>query len=114
MSSRAPLIVAIVLLLLPGLYVVSYLALVTPQTVMVAPSGVLITSNYRVGHRAAPVVFLPLELIDRKLRPQVWRPLVHNWLSMPPLRNPVPDEDVPIIRDELNKDNTQPESEVDP
>ena len=105
MSSRAPLIVAIALLLLPVVYVVSYLALVAPRSVVVSPRGILIMSNYRVAHRVLPIVFLPLEQIDRKIRPQVWNPIRELVGPLPLLRNPLPDEDVPII---------QPAAEVSP
>lgn len=80
MNNRAPLIVAIVLLLLPVLYVGSYLALVRPAGIsdtVVDGDGFYWTelSSIRFyaiigasGHR----VFWPLEQIDRKLRPNSW------------------------------------------
>jgi hypothetical protein len=40
-QSRAPLIIAIVLLLLPVLYVGSYLALVVPEGISLVPPGLL-------------------------------------------------------------------------
>jgi len=59
--SRAPLIAAIVLLLLPILYGGSYLALVVPGAAM----------PYR-GVEPARSFFWPLEQIDRKVRPAEW------------------------------------------
>jgi hypothetical protein len=75
-QSRAPLIIAIVLLLLPVLYVGSYLALVVP-------GGDIGTENatgyyyirggqYRVDGERIERLFWPLEQIDRKLRPGAW------------------------------------------
>ena len=71
--NRAPLILAIVLLLLPVLYVGSYLALVVP-------GGRMVSLGYRnsfyVHYRVDPEwparVFWPLEQIDRKARPSAW------------------------------------------
>jgi hypothetical protein len=79
-QSRAPLIVAIVLLLLPVLYVGSYLALVQPRGRMyVEDPGLrsvpLYRSNYRIGVEVPRVIFWPLERIDRKLRPGAWESL---------------------------------------
>ena len=58
--NRAPLIVAIVLLLLPVLYVMSYLAMVEHGSAL----------PYR--SEAERTFFWPLEQIDRKLRPLTW------------------------------------------
>ncbi len=75
-ESRAPLIVAIVLLLLPVLYVGSYLALVVPGGVKrPIPTGVtarLSWDRYRIGGNWSVIIFWPLEQIDRKLRPGAW------------------------------------------
>ena len=87
-ESRAPLIVAIVLLLLPVLYVGSYLALVLPGNIVVDPGGsihltLLDTNglgvpvfgrreNYRFADSLCSVLFWPLEQIDRKVRPAAW------------------------------------------
>jgi hypothetical protein len=70
-NNRAPLAVAIVLLLLPVLYVGSYLALVTPDKILFVETknGTYFTS-YRV--RGVGQFFYPLKQIDRKLRPRVW------------------------------------------
>jgi hypothetical protein len=68
-ESHSPLIVAIVLSLLPVLYVGSYLALVKPGG-MHLPGFVF--THYRYGHRISERAFWPLEQIDRKVRPSVW------------------------------------------
>jgi hypothetical protein len=68
-DSRAPLIVAIVLLLLPVLYVGSYFALVVPP----GKSGLIGRyGQYRVGGLLAEFFFYPLEQIDHKVRPKTW------------------------------------------
>jgi hypothetical protein len=74
--SFAPLVAA-VLVLLPVLYVLSYLLLADHLHVPFTPTagggnkfGVLV--NYRLGGRAAVKFFWPLEQVDRKLRPKVW------------------------------------------
>ncbi len=64
-DSRAPLVVAIVLLLLPVLYVGSYLALVAEP--------IRGEANYRIGDGYAVVMFFrPLENLDQWVRPQHW------------------------------------------
>lgn len=68
MTSRAPLIAALMLLLLPVPYVGSYLALMTAE-----PDPSLAyhrVSGTYPGH--VQRFFWPLELIDRKLRPRAW------------------------------------------
>ena len=70
-QSRAPLIVAIVLLLLPVVYVGSYLALVKPYTGAYL-DGFPLAPSYRWGGYLAARFFWPLEQIDRKLRPHTW------------------------------------------
>jgi hypothetical protein len=78
MTSRAPLITAIFLLLLPVLYVGSYLAMVVPQGIAVERTdGIILGSWYRVAHYRAVDAFAtrffwPLEQIDRKVRPGAW------------------------------------------
>ena len=80
-------IIACVLLLLPVLYVGSYLALVCPQQIIVTKwhrpvsNGPftdddfdLYAAHYRLAHETAERVFWPLEQLDRKLRPSAWRP----------------------------------------
>jgi hypothetical protein len=80
-QSRAPLIIAIVLLLLPVLYVGSYFAMVVPggRYVLREPDknefvfGHLQQKvHYRVAHEVAARIFWPLEQIDRKVRPGAW------------------------------------------
>lgn len=74
--NNGPLIIAIVLLLLPVLYVVSYLLLVIRQPV-VAVSLTYPTQYaadfYRWGGDYAERFYWPLEQIDRKLQPSAWR-----------------------------------------
>lgn len=78
MKSRVPLFFAIVLLLLPVLYVGSYLALVLPGgRLPVADEsfgGIVygMRCHYRVDGNWASFTFWPLEQIDRKLRPMQW------------------------------------------
>jgi hypothetical protein len=80
--NRASLIVAIVLLLLPVLYVGSYLALVVPAGIprqgIGAVNGVVVSSishdnHYRMARDQAEWLFWPLEQIDRRVRPRAWR-----------------------------------------
>jgi hypothetical protein len=75
-ESRAPLIVAIVLLALPVLYVGSYLALVVPEGHFrndPLREGLYDKwVHYRVMPGQAGRFFWPLEQIDRKLRPEAW------------------------------------------
>ncbi|WP_254509708.1 hypothetical protein [Anatilimnocola floriformis] len=72
-ESRAPLIFAIVLLLLPALYVGSYLALVLPEGVVhdTADPAVRVHGYYRLGG-PTDLLYAPLESVDRKLRPNAW------------------------------------------
>lgn len=76
MTNRAPLLVAIVFLLLPLLYVGSYFALVLPGpagVVTVPPHGwYLERHKYRAGGSVADVIFWPVEQVDKALRPDVW------------------------------------------
>jgi hypothetical protein len=68
-------IIAAVLLLLPVLYVGSYLALVTPGGYTKTISGVTTTispQSYRWGEPGIARFFWPLEKIDRRLRPGPW------------------------------------------
>jgi hypothetical protein len=64
--NRAPLIVAVILLLLPVLYVGSYLALYSPAPDQYGSGS---------GYRRHPRIFWPLETIDRMIRPAKWKPL---------------------------------------
>ncbi|WP_254508213.1 hypothetical protein [Anatilimnocola floriformis] len=78
-ETRAPLIVAIVLLLLPVLYVGSYFALVVPGGVPVAGSigggAITFIEHYRGQSGFCSRIFWPLEQIDRRVRPVAWEPL---------------------------------------
>ena len=75
MTNRAPIIVAIVLLLLPVLYLGSYLALVVPGFWLPSiPADSNENFNYRYGGMLAAKFFWPLEQIDRKFRPKAWEP----------------------------------------
>jgi hypothetical protein len=82
-KNALPLIVAILLLLLPVLYLGSYLALVQPQgrpalrSVFVDPvTGNRIEdwvrSHYLTGYPVVERVYWPLEVIDRTVRPAKW------------------------------------------
>lgn len=80
MPSRAPLLAALGLLLLPPLYVGSYFAVVVPTGMVSQRNQKLLftcfhirTSNYRCGGTYAARLYLPLETIDRKVRPAAWR-----------------------------------------
>jgi hypothetical protein len=81
-ESRAPLIIAVTLLVVPVLYVGSYLALVVPG--FRVPG---LNNNYRVGGEYAERFFSPLEQIDRKLRPaawgNAWDDAANQWYSGP-------------------------------
>jgi hypothetical protein len=77
MTNRAPLIVAIVLLLLPVLYVGSYFALLRSGPSVTStglPSGQKHTriTNYKVGGERLDWFFWPAEETDRRLRPATW------------------------------------------
>lgn len=72
MKKHAAPIIAAILLLLPLLYVGSYLALVSPLTMKVGAGGIIYFTNYRVGDEVAAGVFWPLEQLDRKARPGYW------------------------------------------
>jgi hypothetical protein len=74
-ANLTPLVSAILLLLLPVLYVSSYLVLVVRRPI-VAVSLTYPTQYsadyYRVGGDYAEVFYWPLEQVDRKLRPNGW------------------------------------------
>ena len=81
MTNRGPLIIAILVLLLPVLYVGSYLALVDPPRTShnAVRREMWDVANYRGQQywrgRAGDVMetlFWPIEQIDRKLRPKIW------------------------------------------
>jgi hypothetical protein len=66
-------IIAAFLLLLPVLYVGSYLALVVPNGRIVFPKqGLIYRSNYRADGFWSADFFWPLEQIDRRGRPSEW------------------------------------------
>lgn len=79
MTKRTPLIVAVVFLVLPILYVSSYLALVTPyrsiEQLAIPPytgEGLLRVVHYRIDDDWCEDFFWPLEQVDRRLRPVAW------------------------------------------
>jgi hypothetical protein len=59
-----------VILLLPALYVGSYLALLDPYGVTQA-----LPAHYRFGGDCARWTFYPINLLDRQLRPSYWNAL---------------------------------------
>jgi hypothetical protein len=70
-------IITALLLLLPVLYVGSYLALVEPEGVTYKHHigqrrFYFVTAPYRYQGRFCTHIFWPLEQIDRKVRPEVW------------------------------------------
>jgi hypothetical protein len=80
--SFAP-VIAAVLLLLPVLYVASYLALVVPDGIEIVTyyrstdpqypiMGDVRYVNYRIASGVCDKVFWPLERLDRTLRPAKW------------------------------------------
>jgi hypothetical protein len=69
MKRHATPIIAAVVLLLPVLYVGSYLALVNPGAAIRVERV-----NYRAGAHHIAMIFWPLEHIDRMVRPGAWRP----------------------------------------
>lgn len=89
-DSRVPIVIAIVLLLLPMLYLGSYLALVRPSGYWFHSTTTgEVTQSYIHGYRyfgqcsefdsplpwaarIAPAIFWPLEQIDRRVRPEAW------------------------------------------
>jgi hypothetical protein len=75
-QSRALLIFVSVLLLLPVLYVGSYIALANHLRHEWYTRGSgdqwARTRNYRVGGRRVEQFYWPLEQVDRKLRPHAW------------------------------------------
>ena len=88
MTNRAPLIVAIALLLLPLLYVGSYLALVEPSGPTHWDDGKGNRLPFEFFHYGdseqfnwwAGRVFWPLEQVDRKLRPGAWEGDLPHYL----------------------------------
>jgi len=82
--SFAP-IIAAVLLLLPVLYVGSYLALVNPFFGSVdrgSNNGVEFRHGYRNGGEWAWRLYYPLEQMDRRVRPKAWEELALRKAEM--------------------------------
>jgi hypothetical protein len=75
MKKHAAPFIAVILLLLPLLYVASYYALVLPgpgPLAMTSTGECKEQSSYRLGSDYARQVFWPVEQIDRRLRPKAW------------------------------------------
>jgi hypothetical protein len=68
-QTRAPVVITITVLLLLVMYVGSYLALVKPPG---KPGLLGRWDYYRAGEPITIYVYYPLELIDRRVRPQKW------------------------------------------
>jgi hypothetical protein len=92
-ESRAPLSIAIVLLVVPLLYVGSYLALVRRDGVIHDPplqlaGGLVAPSHhiefYRLDWDFLATIYWPLEQLDRKLVPGLW----FDWSTYPGLTAP--------------------------
>jgi hypothetical protein len=73
MKRHAAPIFAALMVLLPVLYVGTYLALVKPG--LTISYGNRPPSPYRCGGELAETFFWPLEQIDRRLRPSAWSSL---------------------------------------
>jgi hypothetical protein len=78
MKRHAAPIIAAILLLLPVLYVGSYLALVVPGPAFYVSNSANGEKAHRfTGYRIYPTacerIFYPLEQIDRTVRPGAWR-----------------------------------------
>lgn len=99
--NRGPLILAIVLLLLPVLYVGSYLALVNPSGHVSLKSSLFgnarmlneYVEHYRVGGESAATFYWPLEQVDRKFGLRSWSDLVPKENRSPH----VPEKTVPAV-----------------
>lgn len=107
MNHRAPLITATLMLLLPSLYVASYLTLVVPggfsPTISVKGGKIGFCNprwivHYRLGWNTSPRLFWPLEQIDRQVRPQAWLSAEDRFWNeersgraaiLPPIRNDI-------------------------
>ena len=74
-SSIAAPSLAALLLVLPFLYVGSYLVNVNPPGKLLLWSGQM--DCYRWGGSRAAMIYWPLEQIDRRLRPHAWEPLYY-------------------------------------
>lgn len=71
-TSRAPLIAAVVLLLLPVSYFGSYFALVLPSGFYARRGSQPYRCHYRLDLKGAERIYWPVERIDRRLRPAAW------------------------------------------
>ena len=74
---KSPLwIVVVMLVLVPILYVGSYLAMVLPSGILVPVAdqrGSYDIRHYRLGGDYAEAIYWPLEQLDRRVRPHSWR-----------------------------------------
>ena len=98
MKNRTPLIVAVMVLLLvlPALYVGSYVAMVRPGGVS---AGIevhhgmrmemfVLSENYVLLNDYARVFFWPLEQVDRRVRPKEWDFLQGSpWQPQAPIQD---------------------------
>jgi hypothetical protein len=71
-SGAGPLVLAIGLLLLPLLYVGSYLSLVQPTGRRIYDRSGMRVASYRIDNPMPGKIYWPLERIDRKVRPKDW------------------------------------------
>lgn len=74
MRRNAAPIIAIALLLLPVLYVGSYLALVVPEGRTFDDGGWSQPTNYRLDSEWPRHIFWPLKEVDRSVRKGLWYP----------------------------------------
>ena len=70
MNSRGPLVAAICILLLPLLYVATYFANVKPGVLLLKANSY----PYHYGGPWAAQMYWPVEIVDRRLRPETWDP----------------------------------------
>jgi hypothetical protein len=73
-SNAAPIAIALLLVLLPCLYVGSYLALVERTRILTLNSFKQpeFAETYRAGDKAAYWFYKPVNLVDRRLRTSYW------------------------------------------
>ncbi len=80
-SSIVWMVVAVVLVFVALLYVGSYLALVRPLAMLIPVRGApgsYDMRHYALGGAIAETIYWPLEQIDRRIRPAMWRePIYH-------------------------------------
>ena len=82
----APLLIAILFLVLPLLYLGSYFALVVPRGIYCFEIPNARRVHYRRYDSVAKVAYWPAEQIDRRVRPREWEPrplTVNEFLSQP-------------------------------